>query len=739
MSAAEPLRRARRALDVLRVASEIGATIGADLALDDVLSKVAEHVGRAFGASECDIWEYLPDDDTVVAAGLWSRRPSPSDHGWLGTVYALDRPRSFVHAIRERRPWERSLADPDLPDYNRGLMEHWGEKAVLCVPLIAGDAVIGALSLVEKEQVRRFAPEERDLLTLLAVPAAVAIQHVRLRRSWADQSRRMQSLLATSRAMSSMVEVGPLLGTIARVAGEALGADECAIDIYDEAAEALTVAAYHRRDGAADGEDFLGRAYPLAEYAADRAHLFAREIVEETVSDPFLDPVNRASMEANGEKTVLSVPLWFEERPIGILAFFATESECHFGDAEVELARALGEQAAAAIHRAQLLQRSEAQNTRLNLLLQSTRAITSSVDLEVVLRTVARTTCEALGCEQCQIQSYDAATKSVTVSGHYQRHPDPVAQESLGKTFSLVDEPEELETLERKLTVEQQLSDPELPASTRESMRRFGDTTYLNVPLVFNDEPIGLLVLVERERARHFAPDEVALAQALGEQAASAIEHARLYRAVQEQAITDGLTGLFNHRYFYERLGQELARASRYDEPVSLLMIDIDDFKSFNDRFGHVMGDEVLRGVADILTTQLRRGIDLAARYGGEEFAVILPSTPVAGGEGQEQPVTAGPGEATTDPGEATADPGEPTTGHLDGAAAVAERIRREVEQGSLLAKGRAGRLTVSVGVAAFPQPANDVDGLVRCADEALYVAKRAGKNRVQIYAEGVV
>ncbi len=630
-----------------------------------------------------------------------------------------------MHAIRERRPWERSVADLDLPEFNRGLMEHWGEKAVLCVPLVAGDAVIGALSLIEKERERRFSSDERDLLTLLAVPAAVAIQHVRLRRSWGEQRLRLQSLLATSRAMSSMVQVGPLLGTIAEVAGEALGADECSIDIYDEATETLTVAAYHSRHGDPAEEEFLGRAYPLADYEADRAHLFAREVVEETISDPSLDPVNRASMEANDEKTVLSVPLWFEDQPIGILAFFAVEAERHFGAAEIELARALGEQAAAAIHRAQLLERSEAQNNRLNLLLESTRAITSSVDLEVVLHTVARTTCEALGCEQCQIQSYDAATRSVTVSGHYQRRPDPVARESFGKTFSLADEPDELEMLERKLTVEQRLSDPALPASTRESMQRFGDRTYLNVPLVFNDETIGLLVLVERERERHFAPDETALAQALGEQAASAIEHARLYGAVQEQASTDGLTGLFNHRYFYERLGQEVARARRYASPVSLLMIDIDDFKGFNDRFGHVMGDEVLRGVADILTTQLRRGVDLAARYGGEEFAVILPNTPIAGGADERGGVAGGAGDDA------------PAPGHLDGAVAVAERIRREVEAGSLLAKGRTGRLTISVGVAAFPRPAGDVDRLVRCADEALYAAKRGGKNRVTVYSGG--
>ena len=113
----------------------------------------------------------------------------------------------------------------------------------------------------------------------------------------------------------------------------------------------------------------------------------------------------------------------------------------------------------------------------------------------------------------------------------------------------------------------------------------------------------------------------------LAGQATAALTNARLYRAIQEQAITDGLTGLFNHRYFYERLAQEFARAQRYGLPLSLLMLDIDDFKTFNDTHGHPAGDLVLREVGRLLSTQLRRDVDVAARYGGEEFAVLLPNT----------------------------------------------------------------------------------------------------------------
>ena len=183
--------------------------------------------------------------------------------------------------------------------------------------------------------------------------------------------------------------------------------------------------------------------------------------------------------------------------------------------------------------------------------------------------------------------------------------------------------------------LEQRYSDPGLPATTRALFDKYGDRAYLNVPLVFNGQPVGVLVLVEKDQERHWPPDEVALAIGLAEQAAVAIEHARLYKRVQDQAVTDGLTGLYNHRHFYERLEHEMARARRYGTPVSLLMIDLDDFKAFNDHNGHLAGDAVLRGVSAVLQSELRQNLDIAARYGGEEFAVILPNTPMAAPETQ--------------------------------------------------------------------------------------------------------
>ena len=279
--------------------------------------------------------------------------------------------------------------------------------------------------------------------------------------------------------------------------------------------------------------------------------------------------------------------------------------------------------------------------------------------------------------------------------------------------------------------LEQRYSDPELPATTRPLFDKYGDRAYLNVPLVFNGRPVGALVLVEKERERHWTDDEVALATALAEQAAVAIEHARLYKRVQDQAITDGLTGLYNHRHFYERLDHEIARARRYGTPVSLLMIDLDDFKAFNDRNGHLAGDAVLRALAAVLRSELRQRLDLAARYGGEEFAVILPNTPLAATcETQMEMDLSGrlAGIRGEEP--------PPPPGHADGAEQVAERIRARVAglrlvgpDGSVLPP-----LTVSIGVAVFPVRTSSPEDLVGHADAALYAAKRGGKDRVEVY-----
>jgi diguanylate cyclase (GGDEF)-like protein len=171
-----------------------------------------------------------------------------------------------------------------------------------------------------------------------------------------------------------------------------------------------------------------------------------------------------------------------------------------------------------------------------------------------------------------------------------------------------------------------------------------------------------------------------------------------LHELTSEQAVTDELTGLSNQRRFRELLGNEVARATRFGHPLSLLMLDIDDFKAVNDNYGHLQGDDVLAAVAATIAAEVRE-VDEPARYGGEEFAVVLPET----------------------------DP--------PGAAELAERIRSAIAAAGVAVRSGGGTVSVtaSVGVSGLGGEAGDAEGLVAAADAALYEAKKGGKDRVQI------
>ena len=173
-----------------------------------------------------------------------------------------------------------------------------------------------------------------------------------------------------------------------------------------------------------------------------------------------------------------------------------------------------------------------------------------------------------------------------------------------------------------------------------------------------------------------------------------AIENISLRRKLQEMADTDGLTGIYNHRYFQHTLDRELSRAERYSRPLSLVMIDIDHFKKLNDTLGHQTGDAVLHDLS-MLTKNMLRTTDVFCRYGGEEFVIVMPET------------------------------------DKSGAIGVAERIRRAVEKHNFRSTdGKPFGITISLGVSAIP-PVTDKKSLIKAADTALYRAKRDGRNCV--------
>lgn len=204
---------------------------------------------------------------------------------------------------------------------------------------------------------------------------------------------------------------------------------------------------------------------------------------------------------------------------------------------------------------------------------------------------------------------------------------------------------------------------------------------------------LGVIAVARDER--EFDASERELLAYLAHQAAVSIENVELHEQVQRQAVTDELTGLFNHRRFVEALSAETERGRRFGHPVGLVMLDLDDFKAVNDTYGHQQGDRVLRCVADLMRDYSRE-IDSPSRYGGEELAVVLPQT------------------------------------DLDGAYRVAERLRTGIEQLDipLVAGGGHMRVTASLGAASLERAEDGPDRLIAAADAALYAAKKGGKNK---------
>lgn len=212
-------------------------------------------------------------------------------------------------------------------------------------------------------------------------------------------------------------------------------------------------------------------------------------------------------------------------------------------------------------------------------------------------------------------------------------------------------------------------------------------------PMLSKRRLVGILALGKKHARGYYSRDDVDLVATLSDEAAVAIENAQIYAEAQEKADTDELTGLRNHRYFQQRLNEEIDKCCQSEDVFSLLFMDLDFFKTYNDIYGHVLGDEILKETGQVIRDSIRY-VDIGARYGGDEFAIILLQT------------------------------------HLDGAVVLAERIR---QQFALLMTGKGIPLTCSIGIASWRTDGVTREKLIQAADSALYHAKRTGGNRLYV------
>jgi len=338
----------------------------------------------------------------------------------------------------------------------------------------------------------------------------------------------------------------------------------------------------------------------------------------------------------------------------------------------------------------------EAEVHALKDLIGVARTVVSTLDLDQVLQEILTSAMRFAEAPAGSIALYDSVESDLTLHAHKGLTPEFVTTERWelhpgGLTERVVAGGEILFVNDTENT----------PFSINPITLKEGIRSLVCIPLKVQSRIVGILYLDDFV-PREFDREKLKLLDVLASFAAMAIDNAQLHTRTRLMAITDALTGLYNHRYFQQMFGRELSRAKRYHKPLSLIMMDVDDFKKFNDTYGHPHGDKVLGAMGDILAEALR-STDFAFRYGGEEFIVLLPET------------------------------------DFPSALQVAERLRELVEHksaGELQGIAPHG-VTASVGVASFPRDGETRDELLKSVDGLLYRAKECGKNRVHYRTEG--
>jgi diguanylate cyclase (GGDEF)-like protein len=377
---------------------------------------------------------------------------------------------------------------------------------------------------------------------------------------------------------------------------------------------------------------------------------------------------------AKSTRSELAIPLMVRDEVVGVLDCQSDRAN-HFDSETIDLLTLFSTQASMALQNARLYsleQQRARQLQAINAIAQQTTAV---LELEELLGRVCKLIQEAF--QVSHVSLFLREDHDLVLRAH---HGTLTPRIPTGGRFSAANEPWASILAKGSTANERDISD----ATT---MRFFAESaSRMRIPLISFGQTLGVLAL-DSSTPDAFRDGDLQSLESVADICATAIQNAHYVERVKQLAYLDGLTGIFNRRFFEMRIVEEIERARRYNTGMAIIMADIDQFKRLNDEFGHVLGDEVLRQVSSLFNQQLRK-IDVVCRYGGEEFAILLTQT------GARLAMN------------------------------VAEKLRKLVENWQF-------PVTISAGAAAYPEHGSNRDELVKSADAALYAAKQAGRNKV--------
>jgi diguanylate cyclase (GGDEF)-like protein len=682
--------REQRALnEVLREASvTVSASLDFETVLDRLLTQLERVVpydvacvmlfdaGQAWVARQRGYDQFGPAAVAAIGAATWDVAATPNLARLVGTGQTV------IIADTAADPHWRFL--PDVPNL----------CAWIGTPAIAQGEVLASF-LLGKDRPNFYTDIHATRLQIFASQSALALQNARLFAAQQRRSEEQRLLLSAARDLSVGLSQDAVLAATARHMTTALHSAACAVSIWERDLDRV-VTLFDYSSHTDDDVDVVGSFYYLRDYPTTRRVLEERLAVITRVNDPSADPAEADLLRRFGHAAGLMVPLFTGDHVLGLIEVQRDAGDPPFTDADLQLAQSLAAQAAVALENARLHAAVHENLRERDALLEASSALLSTLDLSLLLQNILAAALTAIPrAEKGTIILADDAQPRLRVAAAH-GYADPRVA---GLEFGFDQGYTGLALRgNRPLLINDVAAGPMiLPLGEIPEMDHIRSAMVAPLtPKGVAGAPLGAISLDSTALAA-FTPGDLRVLETFANTAAIAIDNARLHAEVSRLAVTDSLTNLANPRAFEQALAVECHRAGRYGYALSLIIMDIDNFKHYNDTYGHPAGNERLKAIADILRANVRDP-DLPVRYGGEEFALLLPHTNKAG------------------------------------ALALAERIREAAELGAPHDLPRGAPLpgySLSLGVASFPIDALTADQLLVAADNAELAAKRGGKNRV--------
>ena len=576
----------------------------------------------------------------------------------------------------------------------------WGYRAVACLPIQRGRSTLGAL-FVQYAEPHRFTPNEKNMLTIFAGQVAITLQNARLLRAEQRRSREAATLAKLSRSLAETMDLEEMFRVFEQqVRANISAADAGALLIYDPQSEILAPRASFCYDPEVirmlalhPGESIAGKTFqtnqPILLSGADLVKQARRT----------LRPDNLALLTAaipwnSATESLICAPVRAGGETIGAAVLENIVSPEGFVQDDLDLLVAMTDRIALALRNAQLFAREQRRAKQLALVNELGHRVTSILDMDELALTLVRLIRDKFGYRYVHLFMNDPSRRETLLRAGI---GSPETKLVPGVFALKFDEGIVGWTAAHGKTIwaNDVMKEPHFMYHPAVSETR----AEIAVPLQAGSRIVGALD-IQSEQINAFDSTDVATLETLAGQIAVALDNARLYGEMQEQARHDSLTQVYNHGYFLERLNEEIERAQRESKSLSLIMLDVDHFKVYNDTYGHVMGDRVLSIIAQAIRAHVH-ATDLVGRWGGEEFCIALLDTD-------------GPG-----------------------ASYIASRIRRTLAE-TRIERSDGAQIpppTISQGIATFPEHGRDGAVLIDLADAALYRAKKLGRDQVSVAA----